>query len=106
MFPGDPGLRQGGLRIRARRAHEGGPRNGVLTAIEDFVAEREDVRLSWSRRSSASASYGTTGALGSRVARILDPFDRNPLLERLEANRVDHLAEANLASGAVGERSA
>ncbi len=26
------------------------------------------------------------------LARILDPWDRNPLLERLEANRVHHLA--------------
>jgi hypothetical protein len=27
------------------------------------------------------------------LARILDPFDRNPILERLEASRVHHLAK-------------
>ena len=38
-----------------------------------------------------------TGAPWSdALARILDPFDRNPILERLEANRVLHLARAHV----------
>ena len=32
------------------------------------------------------------------VARILDPWDRNPLLERLEANRLHHIAQAYAAT--------
>ena len=38
-FPGEPGLRSGGLPYPRSAAREGGPRNGVLTAVEDFVAE-------------------------------------------------------------------
>ena len=29
------------------------------------------------------------------MARILDPWDRHPILERLEANRVHHLAQGH-----------
>ena len=45
LFPGDPGVRRGGLPYRWPAAREGGPRNGVLTAIEDFVAGRDGLRL-------------------------------------------------------------
>jgi len=94
IFPGEPGLRPGGgLPFPRSAAHEGGPRNGVLTAVEDFVAARPGLRLAvvpvffgfgavWHREAPCSGE----------LARILDPLDRNPLLERLEANRVRHLA--------------
>ena len=38
MFPGRPGHPPGGLPYPRSAVDEGGPRNGVLTAIEDFVA--------------------------------------------------------------------
>jgi hypothetical protein len=96
LFPGDPGLRPGGLPYPRSAAREGGPRNGVLTAVEDFVAGREGLRLA------VVPVFFGFGAVWHReapwaedVARILDPFDRNPVLERLEANRVHHLALAH-----------
>jgi hypothetical protein len=96
LAPGETGLTPGGLPYPRSAAREGGPRNGVLTAIEDFVAGRERVRLAvvpvffgfgvvW---------HGDAPWSGA-VARILDPLDRNPVLERLEANRVYHLAQAH-----------
>ena len=97
LFPGEPGIRRGGLPMPGASAkHEGGPRNGVLTAIEDFIAARGDLRLAvvpaffglgfvWSR----DAPYADA------LAELLDPWDRNPLLERLEANRVLHLCTAH-----------
>ncbi len=40
MLPGEPELVEEGLNgMFANALHEGGPRNGVLTAIEDFVAQ-------------------------------------------------------------------
>src|SRR5919197_862306 len=45
VFPGEPGIRPGGLPYRYAAAREGGPRNGVLTAVEDFVADREGLSL-------------------------------------------------------------
>src|SRR4051794_26065333 len=43
LFPGDPGLREGGLPYPRSAAREGGERNGVLTAVEEFAAGRDDV---------------------------------------------------------------
>lgn len=94
IFPGEPGLREGGgLPYPRSAAHEGGGRNGVLTAVEDFVAGREDLRLVV-----VPAFFGfgvvwrTDAPYAQELAGILDVFDRHPVLERLEANRVHHLA--------------
>jgi hypothetical protein len=98
LFPGDSGIRPSGLPYRYAAAREGGPRNGVLTAVEDFVADREGLRLAvvpaffglgvvWHER----APYADA------VGEILEIWDRNPLLERLEANRVHHLASSHIA---------
>jgi hypothetical protein len=93
VFPGVTGVHDGGLIYKWAAEREGGERNGVLTAIEDFVEGRDDIRFAiipaffglgilWSR----DAEYA--GALEE----IVGPWDRNPVLERLEANRVLHLA--------------
>ena len=93
IYPGDPGLRPGGLPYPNSAAREGGERNGVLTAVEDFVAARDGLRLVVVP---AFFGFGVVWHLerpwSDAVARILDPFDRNPILERLEANRVQQLA--------------
>jgi hypothetical protein len=99
LHPGDPGLRPHGLPYPRSAAYEGGPRNGVLTAIEDFVAARDRLRLVV-----VPAFFGL-GVLwhldapwSDAVAAILDPWDRNPLLERLEENRLFQIAQAYAAS--------
>jgi hypothetical protein len=86
----------GGLPYRAPAAHEGGPKNGVLTAAEDFVAAREGLRLAV-----VPAFFGlgvvwrTDAPYAGAVAQVVDAWDSNPLLERLEANRVYHLASTH-----------
>jgi hypothetical protein len=95
VFPGDPGIHEEGLPYRWPAAHEGGPRNGVLTAVEDFVAKDDGLRLAV-----VPAFFGlgvvwhSDAPWAGAVANVLEPWDRNPLLERLEANRVRHLASA------------
>jgi hypothetical protein len=93
LFPGVSGVHDGGLIYRSVAAVEGGGRNGVLTAIEDFVGDREEIRLAI-----VPAFFGL-GVLWARDApyadaleRIVGPWDRNPILARLEANRALHLA--------------
>lgn len=45
LRPGEPGLVEGGMNgMLANALEEGGPRNGVLTAIEDFLAETSGAR--------------------------------------------------------------
>ena len=96
LFPGDPGLQPHGLPYPRSAAREGGPRNGVLTAVEDFVARHDDMRLAvipaffglgvvWRREAPWAAE----------LARIVDPYDGNPVLERLESNRVYQIAAAH-----------
>jgi hypothetical protein len=94
IFPGEAGARRDGLPYRRSAAREGGPHNGVLTAVEDFVADRHGLRLVV-----VPAFFGF-GAVWDRaapwaddLARVLDPWDRNSLLQRLESNRIHHIAE-------------
>jgi hypothetical protein len=93
LFPGNPGIAERGFPYPWAAAREGGPRNGVRTAIEDFVGDREGLRLTI-----VPAFFGLGVVWRERapwadeVAAVLDPWDRNPMLARLEANRVHHLA--------------
>jgi hypothetical protein len=95
LFPGVPGTRSGGLTYRWPAAQEGGPRNGVLTAAEDFVAARPALRLGV-----VPAFFGlgvvwdVHAPWADALAAVVEPWDRNPLLDRIEANRVLHLASS------------
>ncbi len=94
VAPGEPGTASAGIAFRAAAAREGGERNGVLTAVEDFVAERAGMRLAI-----VPAFFGLgvlwpedapwAGAVGSIVA----PWESSPLLERLETLRVSQIVD-------------
>jgi len=96
IVPGELGVRPDGLPYPRSAAQEGGPRNGVLTAIEDFVAGRDELRVVVVP---AFFGFGAVWDLGAPwagdLAQILDPWDRNPLLQRMEDNRIEHLASAH-----------
>jgi hypothetical protein len=93
LYPGIKGTHEGGLIYKWPARTEGGPRNGVLTAIEDFVQTRDDLRLAI-----VPAFFGLgvlwarDAAYADQLEAIVGPWDRNPVLARLEANRVLHLA--------------
>jgi hypothetical protein len=96
LYPGVEGVRAGGLPYHFAAAAEGGPRNGVLTAVEDFMSGHEGFRLAV-----IPAFFGlgviwpVDAPWADTVAEIVDPWDRNPLLARLEENRVLHLASSH-----------
>jgi hypothetical protein len=99
LFPGDPGIHSGGMLLFHHQVaeREGGPRNGVLTAVEDFVASHSGLRLAV-----VPAFFGLgvvwpeDATWAEAVAELLDPWTRIPVLERLERNRVHHLASREL----------
>ena len=96
LFPGEPGVVTGGVPYPKSAAQEGGPRNGVLTAVEDFVADREGLRLAVVPAFFGFGVVWHEGAsYASGLAEILDGWDRNPVVERLEGNRVYHIAQAH-----------
>jgi hypothetical protein len=93
LAPWEPGIAERGLPFECAAEREGGPRNGVLTALEDFVDARDGLRLA-----TLAAFFGfgvlwrENASWAGAVSAIVEPWDRNPVLERLEANRVAHLA--------------
>ena len=88
------GVADGGFHVEWTAEREGGPGNGVLTAIEDFMAERPGLRLAVVPLFFGLGALWHPGARWAEaVAAVIEPWDRNPLLERLEANRCLKLAE-------------
>ena len=92
LVPGNTGTDPDGLPFEWAAAEEGGPRNGVLTAIEDFMQERERLRLV---RVPTFFGFGILwhedAPYAAALGDLLGPFDGNPVIARLEANRVAHL---------------
>ncbi|HEX2273523.1 MAG TPA: class I SAM-dependent methyltransferase [Acidimicrobiales bacterium] len=89
---GCPGLVVDGFRGEGEFAwarDEGGPANGVLTAIEDFLAERTELRF----RTipcifGLGVLYAEDAPYAAEVDAALAPYVDNPLLARMEQNRV------------------
>jgi hypothetical protein len=119
LAPGEAGMAAIGIPFPYAAEREGGPRNGLLTAVEDFRAGRDGIRLAV-----VPAFFGLgvlwdeDAAWAAEVAELIAPWDSSPLLERLEEvrlasivdrtrlNRQDELLRAMLNSGsfAVAER--
>jgi Methyltransferase domain len=96
-FPGHSALYSGrGFRGAGHFAwakHEGGPRNGVLTAIEDFLAEADKAGNCYAY-AQVPAVFGlgiiipADAAWCEAVAQLLLPYHDNSLLRSLEQNRL------------------
>lgn len=97
LYPGDPGVREGGLPYPRSAAREGGDRNGVRAAVEDFVATDDRLRFV---RVPAFFGFGAVwhadAPWADAVAEHLAPWHDNPVIERLERNRVHHLADLQI----------
>jgi Methyltransferase domain len=92
LAPGNPGVDPLGLPFPWAALREGGPRNGTVTAIEDFMEPRDGLRFAIVPAFFGFGVLWPEGISGAdRIAELLDPYDRHPVLERLERNRVEHL---------------
>lgn len=89
--PGKSALQPSGFRGEGSFAYaleEGGPRNGVLTAVEDFIAERPDLELHL-----VPPVFGLgviidrAAAWADKARELLAPYAGSPFLARLERNR-------------------
>jgi Methyltransferase domain len=97
LHPDEPGTMSGGIPCDNPAAREGGPGNGVLTAAEDFIAGHERRRLAI-----VPAFYGL-GVIwdvddphADAISALLSPWDRNQVMQRMEDNRVLHLATGHV----------
>jgi hypothetical protein len=105
LVPGNKGTAERGLPFEWGALEEGGPRNGVMTAIEDFMDERDGLRLA------VIPIFFGCGLLWSEdapwadeVAEITEPWDRNPILERVEKARVTQLVQRHSREQEIDER--
>ena len=97
LYPGEPGTCHGGIPCDNPAAHEGGPRNGVLTAVEDFISTRDQLRLAIVPPFfGLGVVWDTTGPHHDALTKVVGAWDRNPLLQRMEDNRVLHLANTHV----------
>ena len=109
--PGENALAHGrgfrGMGAFAYALHEGGPKNGVKTAIEDFTTAKlaAGVDLAYAEVP-AVFGLGVIFALDApwsgRLADMVVPFHHNRLIAALEANRLaNYLAVLDWQDGAV-----
>ena len=104
LEPGNPGVSDGGLPYEWAAAREGGPGNGVLTAIEDFISGREGLQLAVVPIFFGFGVLWETGASwAGEIERMLSPYDRHPVLQRVEANRVAHLVRGHIDAKEIRE---
>ena len=94
---GNPGvLNNRGFRGAGQFAvalHEGGPKNGVLTAIEDFLEEARTPErpLAWAMVPAVfglGIIFDATAPWAADVAQVVHPYHDNKLIASLELNRL------------------
>jgi hypothetical protein len=92
LDPAEPGIAPGGIPFKWAAAREGGANNGVLTAIEQFVAAHEQLDFAQIPLFWGVGVIWDRGAPGAAaVADVIAPWRDNPLLKRVEEHRVAHL---------------
>jgi hypothetical protein len=95
IVPGDPGVCRDGLPYTRSAAHEGGERNGVLTAVEQFVVVHPRLRLAVVPGFCGfGVIWASDAGYANALAALLAPYDGHPLLAALEENRLYHFAQA------------
>jgi hypothetical protein len=73
--------------------HEGGPRNGVLTAVEDFIksADSEQRPLAYANVPAVfglGVLFDNSAPWAAKVTQVLQPWHNNQLIATLELNRL------------------
>jgi hypothetical protein len=96
LFPGDDGIRPDGLPMWGSAAREGGERNGVLTAVEDFMDRHDGLRLAIIPSFFGfGVLWETSAPYADALEELLGPWDRHPVLQRMEDSRVLFLASSH-----------
>ncbi|MDB6056039.1 MAG: hypothetical protein JWN25_3562 [Verrucomicrobiales bacterium] len=87
------GLIEGGFRSHGQygiASQEGGPRNGVRLAIEDFIKLHAELRLKTIPAIfGLGIVYDADALWAQSLEAFLSPYSNNSLIEKLEQNRLD-----------------
>lgn len=110
VTPGEAGYGEHGLRGGGRFAYaarEGGERNGVRTAVEDFTAGRDDLTFRVVPVVfGLGFLYASQAAWAPEVDAIVAPFDGNPLLAAMEDERIGLLLDVLRLQDELSRRTA
>jgi Methyltransferase domain len=105
LVPGNPGTAERGLPFEWGALEEGGPRNGVMTAIEDFMAEHDGLRLAVIPIFfGCGLLWPESAPWSDAVTEIVEPWDRNPILERVEKARIAQLVQRHSREQEIDDR--
>lgn len=105
LVPGNSGTAERGLPFEWGALEEGGPGNGVMTAIEDFMAEHEGLKLAVIPIFfGCGLLWPESAPWSDEVAEITGPWDRNPILERVEKARVVQLVQRHSREQEIDDR--
>jgi methyltransferase family protein len=105
LVPGNKGTAERGLPFEWGALEEGGPANGVMTAIEDFMAEHGGLRLAVIPLFFGCGLLWPEDAPWSdEVGEITGPWDRNPILERVENVRITQLVQRHSREQEIDDR--
>jgi hypothetical protein len=94
LLPGEPLPARGGMPFACVAEREGGPANGILTAVEVFTSDRPELRLAV-----IPAFFGLgfiwhhDAPWAGAFAELVAPREGNPMLARLEDNRIRQMTE-------------
>lgn len=94
VAPGQSGTAAAGIHFPHAAATEGGARNGILTALEDFTAGRDGLAMA-----TVPAFFGlgvvwpAAAPWSGEVERIVAPWRDSHMLERLEALRIGQIVD-------------
>lgn len=89
----------GGLKGPYWALQEGGPKNGVLTAVEDFL-KATTTKYLWFHIPAIlglGILINEAHPLAQIIAEFYQPFNNNPLIELIERDRVSHYLAAVVA---------
>lgn len=92
IIPGQSESIKGGFRGPKWALHEGGPRNGVLTAVEDFV-QFSKMRYHWIHVPAIlglGVLVDKEHAHAEKIMQHFAPYHDHPLLKLMEQDRVAH----------------
>ena len=105
LVPGNRGTAERGLPFEWGALEEGGPRNGVMTGIEDFMGERDGLRLAVIPiLFGCGLLWQENAPWADALAEIVRPWDRNPVLERVEKARVAQLVQRHAREQEIDAR--
>ena len=86
----NPSICEGGLGGSIWAMHEGGPRNGILTAVEDFIAQSK-IKFHWIHVPAVlglGVLVDQRHPLANQIVQFYAPYHNHPLLAALERDRV------------------